>query len=85
MILTGVHVRVDVLEGRNAAGLPRGSSFVLRPLALPSAHPSHSLLSNIYLQDVIDEARTLRVKGDALRIERDFFIYRSLLGLKNYK
>jgi coatomer subunit epsilon len=37
-------------------------------------------------QDAIAEAKSLRLRPDpALRLERDVYVYRSMVGLKNYK
>lgn len=38
-----------------------------------------------HFQAAIEEARTLRVKGDALRVERDCYIYRAMIALRQYK
>lgn len=48
----------------------------------------YTVKNNFWLgnfSDAIAEAKALRLRTDAARIERDCFVYRSLIGLRKYK
>ena len=54
---------------------------------MAEADDLYTVKNNYWLgnfQDAIAEAKSLRLKAD-LRVERDVYVYRSLVGLKNYK
>lgn len=47
----------------------------------------HSLAPAVdAVQDAIAEAKSVRLRPDpAVRVERDVYVYRSLIGLRNFK
>jgi hypothetical protein len=61
----------------------------VRPLRISSVHRPCCRSCQCHVchtpQDAISEARSLRLKPDALRLERDVYVYRSLIGLRNFK
>jgi coatomer protein complex subunit epsilon len=60
-------------------GFPLRRNFRRSP---PTFHESHLRTSRA--QEAIAEAGTLRLKTEALRLEKDVYVYRCLLGQQNY-
>lgn len=58
-------------------------------IKMAEADELYTVKNNFWLgnfQDAIGEAKSVRLRPDsALRAERDVYVYRSLIGLKNYK